>query len=287
VDILVITSQKHAQRTRDLLTGIPDVNVIGEPMRRNTAAACVVGALLSDRDEIDLVVPADHYVPDPGPFWEAFDKAVEGISSEGGLFTFGIEPSRPDTGYGYIQAGDEVGEGIFKVDRFHEKPDEDTASDFLERGGYYWNSGMFLWKAGDLLAEMKKCSPDIFASMEGLDPRNDILMTSTYPGIPARSVDHAVMELSANIKMVKGSFNWSDVGNWLSIVEMDGHTEVSENRILAGSKDIYIRSDSKRPIGVVGLDGVIIIETDDGLLICSSDQVQKVREISKKLPGDN
>jgi mannose-1-phosphate guanylyltransferase len=282
-DILIITSREHVQMTMEVLPEIPPENVIGEPVRRNTAAACMVGALLSEEDEMNLVVPADHRIPETEGFWSSYDKALQGLREFGGLYTFGIDPTRPDTGYGYIETGKICSEDVYEVKRFREKPDEATARKFLERGGFFWNSGMFLWRSSDLISEMKKCSPDIHGPMEDLDPRNGTRMQSIYPTIPKRSVDHAVMEISDRIMMVKGSFDWSDVGNWNSIQELEGYTLSGPERILVDSSRIFIRSESSRPTAVVGLEGIIVIDTKDGLLICSEDQVQKVREISRVL----
>jgi mannose-1-phosphate guanylyltransferase len=282
-DILIITSIEHAIKTKELIKELPERNIIGEPVKRNTAAACAMGAIISEGDEFQLVVPADHRIPNPDNFWKAFDKGLEVLRQRGGLLTFGIEPTRADTGYGYIESGDEISDQVYHVRRFVEKPDLSTAEKMLKEGGYFWNSGMFMWKAGDYLKELRNCSPDIMGPIEDLDPKDPAQMESIYPSLPNRSVDYAVLEISKKVMMVKGSFDWSDVGNWSSIQELDGYSINDMKNIIVDSERIFIRSDMERPIGVVGLQGVLIIDTDKGLLICSEEHVQKVREVTKKL----
>lgn len=282
-DIIIITSRDHSERTRELLRDLPGENVIGEPVRRNTAPACAAGALASGRDEILLVVPADHRIPDPENFWKAFDTGMNVLNKRGGLLTFGIEPSRADTGYGYIESGDRITDGVFDVKRFVEKPDGPAAEEMLRKGGFFWNSGMFMWKAGEFLDELKRCSPDIMDPMEALDPRDPSQMEMVYPNLPSRSVDYAVMEISSRIMMISGSFEWSDVGNWSSIQELEGYSVDDQYKILVDSERIFVRSGINRPVGIIGLEGVIVIDSENGLLICSEKHVQKVREISRRL----
>ncbi|MGA1873014.1 MAG: mannose-1-phosphate guanylyltransferase [Thermoplasmatota archaeon] len=279
-DILVITSAEHVARTIELLPNVPPENIIGEPLRRNTAPACMVGALMGDPDEVQLVVPADHRISEPEDFWKDFDRGLASLESQDGLYTFGIHPTRPDTGYGYIEAGRSIGMGVFEVERFREKPDQKTAEGFLEKGGYYWNSGMFLWRSSTLIAELEKCDPDVHGPLRGVHPDDLEMLAEAYAELPSRSIDHAVMEKSSQVRMVKGEFDWSDVGTWASIIDLKGYCSGSGDRILKDSASVFIHSTTKRPIGVVGLNGILIIDTENGLLVCSEDMVQKVRDIS-------
>jgi len=282
-DVLIITSTDHVRRTRELVPELPEKNIIGEPYRRNTAPACALGALLSASDEIDLVVPADHHIPHPEPFWEAFDRCISSIAENDGLYTFGIRPTRPDTGYGYIETGEKVGECLFKVSRFTEKPDLQTAKGFIEGGRHLWNSGMFVWKASTFLFELEKCSSEIFANVGNVDPRDHADLEKAYLKLPAKSVDHAVMERSSRVMMVEAGFDWSDVGNWSSLIELDGYSSGLGKVVLKDASNVFVRSTTGRPIGIVGLKGVIIIDTDNGLLVCSEDRVQEVREVTRTI----
>lgn len=282
-NIIIITSRAHLDLTHDELPELPEGNIIGEPQRRNTGPACVAGALMSDPDEIDIVLPADHHIPDTKDFWRAFDLAISSIRRGGGLFTFGITPTRPDTGYGYMETGEKVDEQTFKVKNFKEKPDEETAEGYLKSGNYYWNSGMFIWKAGDLIRQMQKCSPDIMGPMMGLDPLNDDDMDSTYSEIPSRSIDYAVMERSDEVRMVLGEFIWSDVGSWDSIRELEGVSKDEGTLSLISSEGAMVRSTMDRPVGIVDVPDITVVDSPDGLLICRKGSAQKVRDIIRKL----
>ncbi|MBN1538857.1 MAG: mannose-1-phosphate guanylyltransferase [Candidatus Thermoplasmatota archaeon] len=282
-DILVITSSDHIPRTRSLLPDLPTGNIVGEPLSRNTAPACALGALYGMDDDLEIVVPADHWIPDPDAFWEAFDRGAAALKVNDGLYTFGIHPTRPETGYGYIEAGKPAGKGIFEARRFIEKPDLRTAGELLDDGGFFWNSGMFLWKPSTLIEELSICSPDIGRPLEGLDPGDVEQLKAVYDRLPSRSIDYAVMERSSRVFMIDGGFEWSDVGSWASMIELEGYSESTSEHILEGSRKIYVRSTTGRSIGVVGLDGIIIIDTDDGLLVCSEQHAQMVRQIAKSL----
>lgn len=282
-DILVITSSDHVHRTRSLLPDIPLSNIVGEPMSRNTAPACALGALLGRDDELELVVPADHWIPDLDTFWEAFDRGVAALELNDGLYTFGVHPTRPETGYGYIEAGRPAGKGVFEVRSFIEKPDIQAARELLDDGGFFWNSGMFLWRASTLLDELINCSPDIGGPLEGLEPGDEERLRAVYDRLPSRSIDYAVMERSSRVYMIDGGFSWSDVGSWASMIELEGYSESTADLIIEGSRKVYVRSTTGRPVGVVGVEGVIIIDTDVGLLVCSEEHAQRVREIARSL----
>ncbi|MFO8051021.1 MAG: mannose-1-phosphate guanylyltransferase [Thermoplasmatota archaeon] len=281
-DILIITSKDHKALTAKELPELPENNIHGEPRRRNTAPACMLGALLSDKDEMDLVLPADHMMPDHDAFWNIFDKAMNAARMFGGLFTFGISPTRPETGYGYIERGKELAPDIYSVSRFKEKPDQATAKVYLESSDLFWNSGMFLWKAGDLIDEMEKCSPDIHGPMADLDPGDPSRMDRTYDKIPSRSIDYAVMERSDAVRMVMGDLSWSDVGSWDSVRELEGTSKDGGDLSLVMSRGVFLRSDIDRPVAVIGLEDITIVDSPEGLLVCSKGSAQHVREAAKR-----
>ncbi|MFW3146951.1 MAG: mannose-1-phosphate guanylyltransferase [Thermoplasmatota archaeon] len=285
-EVLVVTSRDQVERTSRELPEIPAENILGEPKRRNTAPACALAAVSCGPDEVLFTVPADHMILDTGSFFDSFDTALEGLGSVDGLFTFGIPPSRPETGYGYIQAGEEVLPGIFRVTRFLEKPDREKAEEFIRNGRMFWNSGMFLWKAGTFLRELERCSPDIFGHFRDLDPRDRGEMDRAYDKLPSRSVDYGVMELSDAVNMVEGKFPWSDVGSWGSILEFRGGSEESPDLILVDSKNVLVHKESPRKVAVVGVDGIIVVETGDSILVCSEKGAQSVREAARKARSD-
>ncbi|ACB10106.1 MAG: Mannose-1-phosphate guanylyltransferase [Thermotoga sp. 47_83] len=281
-DVIVVTHKDYVERTKKELPELPDENIIAEPMKKNTAPACFIGTKLADDDEPVLVLPADHRIPDTKKFWKTVKKALDALEKYDGLFTFGIVPTRPETGYGYIEIGEELEEGVHKVAQFREKPDLEMAKKFVESGRFLWNSGMFLWKAREFIEEVKVCEPSIYENLKDVDPRNFEELKKAYEKVPSISVDYAVMEKSKKVRVVKADFEWSDVGNWSSVREIEGYTEESDEVILVDSDRVFVKTHNK-PIAVVGLSDVIVIDTPNGILICKEEYAQKVREVVKKL----
>lgn len=281
-DIFVITSAEHAEMTRKEIPELPGENVVGEPRRMNTAPACALGSLMAEENEPVLTVPADHLIPDEEDFWRYFDIALNGLEISGGLFTFGIEPTRPDTGYGYIEEGLQISEGIFEAASFKEKPNLETAQEYQKSGKYLWNSGMFLWKRNDLFSELKKWCPSVHDPLKDLDPRDPKELEKRYQMVERISIDHSLMERSDSVRVVPSSFRWSDVGTWLSVKELEGPSDENDDILLKDSNNILIRNENGRKIAVLGLNDLIIIDTDEGLLICSEDAAQLVRDASRK-----
>lgn len=282
VDIFIITSREHVNRTREEIPELSQDNIVGEPARMNTGPACFVGAIMASEGEVILTVPADHHIPDEGGFWKCVDKAIEACPQMGGLFTFGIEPTRPDTGYGYIEKGRELINGVYDVSQFREKPDPKTASGFLDAGGFLWNSGMFLWRKEDLFDGMKEFAPSVFEPLKDLDPGDEKELEEAYRNVERISIDNCLLERSDRVRVVPGGFRWSDVGTWTSIKELLDKTSDSPDLLLEGSENVYVRSETGRDIAVLGLKDLIVIDTEDGLLICSDDSSQLVRKASRK-----
>ncbi len=280
-DIIIVTSDLHIDLTRKEIPELTIRNMIGEHRRMNTAPACAVGSMLADPDEIVLTVPADHLIPETEKFWDLMDIAIEGLNEHGGLFTFGIRPDRPETGYGYIGLGRSLMEGIHEVRSFREKPDLKTANEFLSSGRFLWNSGMFLWKAGELLSEMERCCPLVIEPFRGIDPRNKDQMKKAYNRTEQISIDNAVMERSSKVRVVPTDIIWSDVGSWESMKEIDGGSKESPRLSLEGSKNVLVRSETGRRIAIVGLSDIIVVDTPDGLLVLDPRSSQKVRKVSK------
>ncbi len=282
-DIMVITSAEHVPITKKELFEVPDTNIVGEPSRRNTAPACVLGALKCDSKEILLTVPADHIIRDEPAFWESFDRGVSALEKVGGLFTFGIEPTRPETGYGYIEVGTELARGAFEVKRFREKPNLETAREFISRGGFLWNSGMFLWRSGEFLGEMREHAPEVIDPLTDIDLCDVETLEKTYSGVERISIDNALMERSENVRVVPSDPGWSDVGSWESVRELAGYSAEGPNRALVDSERIFIRTSEGRKVAVVGLKDVIVVETEEGLLVLNEKNSQDVRRAAKKL----
>ncbi|MGA1821208.1 MAG: mannose-1-phosphate guanylyltransferase [Thermoplasmatota archaeon] len=276
-DILVITSRDNVDMTMSELPEIPRDNIVGEPAARNTAAACAVGAVVAGTDEIQLVVPADHCISDPDRFWEHFDIGKAWLERNDSLVAFGILPNRPETGYGYMEAGVDIGSGLTDVIKFCEKPDRKKAEEYVGSGSHYWNSGMFMWKGSTLLREIEKWEPGIYREIVGMNVRDRKDMESRYGKIPAISIDYAVMERSDKVLMIPSDFPWTDLGSWMAIREMNGYSEDGKNILLDESERTYVHGDPKKPVAVIGMKDVVIVDTPEGLLVCREDLVQKVR----------
>ena len=247
-----------------------------EEIGKNTAPAIAFGALESDSEDILFITPSDHLIKNEDKYKEAVNKAKE-LAKKGYIITFGINPSEANTGYGYIEAN---GEDVIK---FHEKPDLKTAKEYLKRGNFYWNSGMFMFKAGVYLEELKKYNPKLFESIlrsyEESKKSEHLVRLKGMEEIEDISVDYAVMEKSNKIKVVRSEFEWSDVGSFDSLSEEIESKEVIE----VESADNFYYTDSDKVIATIGLKDYLIVDTKDALLISKKDESQKVREVVKRL----
>lgn len=280
-DIFVITAEKHFGLTKKELPELSENNIILEPIPRNTAPACTLATLVADKNEVVFILPADHYIPDVERFWRIIFKAVNAAKAYNGLFTLGINPTRPETGYGYIESGSEIEEGIFEVTSFREKPNVETAIDFMKKGKFYWNSGMFIWKSDVFFEEMKKYNPSIVEKLKDIDPRDIEKLREIMPEVERISIDYALMEKSKKVYTVKSNFSWSDVGNWLSVRELKGYSDKNENVKVIEGENVYVSS--KKFVGIIGLSNIVVVETENGILVANEEKVQKVREIVSEL----
>lgn len=264
--------------------------LILEPVGRNTAPAVALAALRAidaDPDAVMLVLPADHLIADVDAFIAAVNRALP-AACEGRLMTFGVVPTAPETGYGYIKCGSGLGHDLFQLDRFVEKPDKDTARGYLESGGYLWNSGMFLLGAQRFLDELGERAPDILtscrAAMEAATADMHFVRpdTALFEQCPSDSIDYAVMEKTDAGGVVALDCGWSDVGAWSALWEVaDRDPEDNVFRgdvILDNCRRSYIRSDS-RLVAATGVDNLVVVETADAVLVADRDKVQDVKSI--------
>ena len=247
-----------------------------EEIGKNTAPAIAFAALESDGEDILFVTPSDHLIKNEEKYKEAVDRAKE-LAKKGYLVTFGIKPSEANTGYGYIEAEKE------DVIKFHEKPDLKTAKEYLEKGNFYWNSGMFMFKAGVYLEELKKYNLKLFDSIlrsyEKSKKSENLVRLKGMEEIEDISVDYALMEKSKKIKVVRSEFEWNDVGSFDSLSE-----EVkSKEAIEVESEGNFYYGDDKKIVATIGLKEYIVIDTKDALLIARKGESQKVREVVERL----
>ena len=255
-------------------------NYLLEPVGRNTAPAIALACLALESEEIVLVTPSDHLIKDETAYLEAIEKA-KSLALSDNLVTFGITPQYPETGFGYIEA---KGEDVLS---FKEKPDAATAQAYLDAGNYYWNSGMFCFKAGVFLEELKKYSPDIYeASVSAYkNAKTDEMIRVSHDdmsAIPEDSIDYAVMEKSNKVKVIPSDIDWSDLGSFESLDEEIGS---SENVINIDSNNNLVLS--SKQVATIDVDDLIIIDTADALLVSKKGSSQKVKQVVKKLKEEN
>ena len=275
-NIYVITTQEYVHKVWEELPELPKENVIGEPMKRNTAPACVMAAYIASEGDVMFIAPADHYIPDEDAFWNVVMKARSFIDKkEDVLMTFGIVPTRPETGYGYIEIDVEVEEDVYKVKMFREKPSYEVAEEYVESGNFLWNSGMFMWKREVFLREMKKHAPKIFKAFN----ENQGDFEKAYLQTESVSVDYALMEKSDKIHVVKATFGWSDVGNWKSLKELGYKGKLEP--VVVDADEVFAITD--KPLVIVGVSDVVVVETEEGILVASQKDLERIREGVRKV----
>jgi mannose-1-phosphate guanylyltransferase len=294
--VLVVTSAKHAEATRKQLPELPPENVLGEPIGRNTAA-CIAWAAahVSARSPQAMmaVLPADPYIGDEPAYRDVLSRAIAAANS-GGLVTIGVKPTRPETGYGYIEVGARIEPGVERVVRFDEKPDLYRAQRFATADNYLWNSGMFFFRADVVLAELEAHLPDLYAFAREsracvLDKRDEsALVAQRYPTLTAISIDHGVMEKAQDIRVVRGAFGWYDIGSWTTAYELaskDGGDNAVHGAIasLIDAEGCYVRGRADKVIALIGVRDLVVVDTDDALLIMPRERAQDVRRVIEDL----
>lgn len=293
---LVIANEEHRFVAAEQLqqVGAEPAAIILEPVGRNTAPAIAVAALEATRDGADallLVLPSDHVITDEAAFRSAVQAAASAADA-GKLVTFGIVPTGPETGYGYIKAAD--GQGVRAVERFVEKPDLETATGYVSSGQYYWNSGMFLFKASRYLQELERFQPEMLASSRQAwqQARRDADFTrldkDAFTAVPSDSIDYAVMEKTADAVVIPLDAGWNDVGSWTAlrdVSQQDGDGNAHQGDVIAiDCRNTYAYA--QRLVALVGLDDVIVVETDDAVLVGKADRMQEVKTVVAKLKAE-
>lgn len=281
---IIVASAAHAEAIEAQLDDIGAL--ILEPVGRNTAPAIALAALSVRPEDLLLVMPSDHVIADPDAFQAAIDRAAA-AAVDGWLMTFGIAPDRPETGYGYIRRGAAIGEGAFAVDRFVEKPDAATAAAYLAEGGYDWNGGIFLFRAGDLLGGLEQHAPDILSVTRGAlaagtsDGRRITPDPESFAAVRAQSIDHALMEVAGRVGVVPVAMGWSDLGSWDALYELggkdaDGNVVSGPARLIDTSGTLVHSTGPK--VLTVGVSDLIVVATGDTVLILPRGESQRVRE---------
>jgi mannose-1-phosphate guanylyltransferase len=304
----IITNEYLAREIADQLPGLPAAHIVQEPVARNTAPACGLAAFLIERESPNAVLgvfPSDHVIADEPRFLKALQRGIAAADAGENIVVLGIEPFRAETGYGYIETGDLTkDDSALHVRRFIEKPNQNRADEFVAAGNYYWNSGMFLWSARTLANAVREHLPETAPLLEAIaaawgTPQFDEVFRTAYPKCENISVDYAVLEPRSakgehlsHLYCIPAEFNWNDLGSWASLYEYqvetrlrgdaEGNVADSTGHISIEASDNYIFS-PKKFVALVGVENLVVVDTDDALLIAHRDRSQDVGKIVKEL----
>jgi len=306
--ILVVTGRHLVEPIRKARVGVPDENVIAEPCKRNTsgalayAAAALIGRY-PDRELHELtmaVCTADHRIGEPDLFRKTVDAAMTAAEKQAALVTCGIVPTRPETGFGYIDRASETavfeerGIPVYEVGSFHEKPNRETAEQFLASGDYFWNSGMFFWTLGAFIRELRLARPKLAQATldmgHGWRKGDEGIVAEVFEGLEDISIDYALMEHARHVLMAPGTFPWDDVGLWPALatpeeVDVAGNLKLGDPVVYDSRECIVINEPGSEAmaVGVVGVDNLVVVVTEDGVLVVPKDRAEDVREIVTEL----
>ena len=294
-DVYVVCGQRYVQQVREQLDQLREDQIIGEPSARNTAPCIGLAALYLRRhfpDEVMSVFPSDHVIQDVAEFHQVLQAAQE-LAREGWLVTFGIHPSYPATGYGYVQKGDSLGEfagcAAHEVAGFTEKPDRSRAEQFLQEGKYYWNSGMFVWSIDRILTEMERHMPELYQALMEIDGswEDPVGMEKIYSGLEKTSIDVGVMEKAEKIAVLPCTLGWSDVGNWRALEQVEKSDEkgVISNgpHVNIDSRDSVLYTSEGKLVALVGVQDLVVVDAPDALLVCARERIEEVKQVVEHL----
>ncbi len=298
---IIVTNDSYTGLVKEQLPDIPEENIIGEPVAKNTAP-CIgaAAAIIKDRDPDSsmMVLPSDHYIRDEEKYQGILETALQKAEKDSCLLTIGIKPHRPETGYGYIQTDEEsseivAGNPVCLVKTFAEKPDLPTAVTFLESGDFYWNSGIFIWSTNAILDAFKTHMPLTYREIEkfrkSYPKDSDKALNTFFHAVSSISIDYGIMEKADAVHVIPAEFGWNDVGSWMAIYELaekgehGNVTEASKPVLFENSQNCYVSSRGEKMIAVIGMQGVGVVETDDSIMICRLDSAQQVKQLVDKI----
>jgi mannose-1-phosphate guanylyltransferase len=300
--ILVVTGENLKEEVLDQLPQLPKKNIITEPFGKNTAPCVALAATIINKRENKqnvamAVLPADHLVGDVEGFQNILKTAEKYALDSGTLITLGIKPGYPETGYGYIQRNSKLveleGQKIYPVKTFAEKPNLDTAQRFIESGDFFWNAGIFVWSTFSILAEFEQQLPELFEGLPELSdkidtPEMDEGILKLYSAVKSISIDYAIMEGAKKVSVIESDFNWNDLGSWEAVYNLadknkNGNATQLAQTIELDAKNNFLFSENKKLIAAIDVEDIVLVETDDAILICKRESSQRVKEIVDKL----
>ena len=296
-NVWVVTSKQYARLVKEQLPDIPESNILLEPCRRNTAPCIAYAAwrILKENQNANIIVtPSDHHVNDGDEFRHVVSAALDFVTDKDAILTIGIKPTRPDTGYGYIETkGDTCSRdkySIKEVESFKEKPDRETAEKYIVKGNYFWNSGVFIWNVKAITDAIKRFEPKIAEIFEQMYPvlgteKEQQEISEHFPKCRNISIDYAVLERAENVYAIPGDFGWSDLGTWGSLYDFlkhdkDGNALVGSNITLCETSNCMIHTSQNKKVIFVGIKNCIVAEHNDMLLICNKDKESHIKNIT-------
>ena len=294
-DIFIVTNRSYKDLVREQLPDLPDENILCEPVGKNTAPCIGLGAVHIAKkygDAVMMVLPSDHLIKYTSLFLNTLSDACEVAEQGGNLVTLGIAPDCPETGYGYIKFQPEQTLGrAFAVDKFVEKPDLETAKAYLASEQYLWNSGMFIWKTSTILKNLQTYLPETYRGLYKIGeaigkPMEEQVLEREFQAFEAESIDYGVMEKAKNIYILSGAFGWDDVGSWLAVGRIKRSNElgnvVNGNVVTVDTRNTTIQG-SEKLIAAVGLEDMIVVDSEDALLICEKDHAGDIKKVLENL----
>jgi mannose-1-phosphate guanylyltransferase len=297
-NVTIATGASLVDATARVLPEVPRAQLLAEPVPRNTAP-CIGWAtatiLRRDPEALIVVLPSDHYIPDEAGFLRVVGRALEGAKL-GHLTTIGIVPTRPETGYGYIEVGGAFQGDLLRVERFVEKPSRERAEEFLREGKHLWNAGMFFFQGRVMMEAIEAHMPELGRGLHAIEAaaargEEAKVLAEVFPTLPSVSIDHGVMEKAAGLAVVKGDFGWNDVGSWESAWELapkdaQGNA-LPEGAVAVDARGNYVcdrtTSGAKRVMALVGVEDLVVVETDDAVLVIPRSRAQDVRAVVEEL----
>jgi mannose-1-phosphate guanylyltransferase len=298
---LVATNEACADIVRQQIPQVLTDNIIGEPEGHGTAPCIGLSALYVrrlDPEAVMAVLTADHYIEKADELRRALEAAAQ-VAEEGHLVTLGIQPNRPATGYGYIERGKKLaqvsGHNVYRVEKFTEKPDLTTAQAFVESGRYYWNSGMFIWKVSSILREFERLMPQFYAQLVEIDAalgtaEERAVLERVWAEVENETIDYGIMERAEDVAVIPVDIGWSDVGSWATLFELlpaDAEGNVVIGQHIGLDTTGCLIHGSRRLVTTIGLEDMIVVDTEDALLVCPRERAQEVRDLVNKLKESN
>jgi mannose-1-phosphate guanylyltransferase len=301
-NIYVVSGKSQATVLEEQTPMLPKANLIYEPVGKNTLPCIGLAAMFAEKENpegVMVVTPSDHLIENEELFRDTVLAAVKIAEERNGIVTVGITPKYPATGYGYVETADEItgSEKIrqFKVERFVEKPNEETATNYLKQGGFFWNSGMFIFKIPVFIEALKQFAPALYADLRKIqadlgNPSFEKTLDIIYRAVEGISVDYGIMEYAKDIYLVEGNFVWNDLGSWESVYltaekDVNGNAGSGES-VIIDSKNSYIYSESGL-IALVGLDDVIVVQDGNTTLVCKRDKAEEIKKVVDRLKAEN